>query len=181
MPKPSGGRKSAITVRGAWFPMPIEFLRSRACATLSPQALKMLIDLCAQMGPNARGNGDLTAAATILAPRGWTSAATRSAAVKELIDTGLLVITRMGNRRRCNLYAVTLWPMDCDFAKLDHGPGCYATDDWAGGPGRPLAAVPSAEAPASWSRLRKNEISVPATGQPTPVMNPPRVNLKRIA
>jgi hypothetical protein len=159
-------KKNSVNVRGAWLPMSLDFLRSRACAELSGLATKLMIDFCSQLGWNGKGNGDLTAAPAVLGARGWTSNASRLAALAELEAKGLLVITRHGNRRLCSLYAVTLWPMDCNFAKLDHGPGCYTTALWEQeqpenrGP-------PTAAAPAVWATpRRKNAKSGPAKGQP---------------
>ncbi len=166
-------KKGAVTVKGAWFAMPLEFLRSRACAELSPHAVKMLFDLCSSLGPNASGNGDLSVAPSIMLPRGWTSDATRMAAVQELLRADLLCVTRMGNRRQCALYAVTLWPLQCDLSKLEHGPGAFATDDWTK-TSVDRAERPTSDAPARWSRPRKNEMSVPAAGQLTRVMRPRR-------
>lgn len=94
-------KKNPVTVSGPWFAMPLEFVRSRACADLSPQACKMLVDLCAGLGPNARGNGDLSAAPGTMRPRGWTSTSGRVAALLELEFVGLIVITRRGCRGRC--------------------------------------------------------------------------------
>ena len=104
-------RKSAVTVRGPWIAMPLDFLRSRAWAELSPHAAKMLFDLCGGLGPNAKGNGDISAAPAIMRPKGWSSTATRVAALRELEDVGLIAVTKRGNRRVCTLYAVTLWPL----------------------------------------------------------------------
>lgn len=91
--------------------MPLDFLRSRAWAELSPHAAKMLFDLCGGLGPNAKGNGDISAAPAIMRPKGWSSTATRVAALRELEDVGLIAVTKRGNRRVCTLYAVTLWPL----------------------------------------------------------------------
>jgi hypothetical protein len=166
-------RKNPVTVSGPWFAMPLDFLQSRAWAELSPHAAKMLLDLCAGLGRNASGNGDLSAAPAVLQPKGWTSVATRVAALQELERVGLIVITRRGNRRKCNLYAVTLWPMDCDFTKLDHGPGAYSTSDWQRATPRG-AEKPTKDAPAVWRPLRENENSSPAKRQPSPDEYPPR-------
>ena len=146
-------RGNPVTVRGPWFAMPLDFLRSRACAELSPLALKMLMDLCSQFGWNAKGNGDLSAAPTILRARGWTGNGSRVAALQELEAAGLVVKTRQGNRKLCGLYACTLWPMDCDFTKLDHGPGCYSTADWEAARAG-AASTPTHGAPAKWQRAR---------------------------
>ena len=167
-------KKDAVTVDGPWVPMPLEFLSSRACAGLSPHALKMLIDLCGQLGPNARGNGDISAAPAKLNPKGWAkSNATRVAALDELVRAGLLCLTRQGDRRRCSLYAVTLWPMHCEFSKLDHGPGAYTTQDWRN-VSKDADKRPSVDNPVAWAGVRKNKKGAPATGQPSADMYPPR-------
>jgi len=176
--KDNGKRRKggAVTVTGPWVPVPLQFLASRTCASLSPVALKLLIDLCAQLGPNANGNGDLSAAPSVMRAKGWTSNATRKAALDELIAAKLVCVTRQGGRRQCSLYAVTLWPMACDFDKLDHGPGAYSVHDWRG-PRDEAAARPTDEKPATWATPRKNSLPCPATGQPHAVMTPPRGNL----
>lgn len=167
-------KKDGVTVSGPWLPMPLDFLASRACAGLSPHAIKMLIDMCGQLGPNARGNGDISAAQATLNPKGWAKRnATRVAALDELVRAGLLCLTRHGDRRRCSLYAVTLWPMHCDFSKLDHGPGSYTTQDWRN-VSKDGDKRPSAESPVTWAGVRKNKSGDPATGQPSPDMSPPR-------
>lgn len=169
-------KKSPVTVSGPWIPMPLDFLRSRACAELSPHAAKMLLDLCAGLGPNAKGNGDLSAAPAIMSPKGWPGTATRVAALQELEGAGLIAITKRGNRRDCTLYAVTLWPLQCDFSKLDYGPGAFTTSDWAS-VGAKQATPPTIEAPATWRQARKGEKkSSPATREPKPTMHPPRDN-----
>lgn len=176
-------KKNPVAVRGPWLPTPLDFLRSRACAALSPLASKLLMDLMAQLGPNARGNGDLSAAPAVLAPRGWSSNSTRVAALQELEAAGVLCVTRRGDRRRCTLYGITLFPMDCDREKLEVGPGAWGQNDWQG-PHGDLKGPPTAESPATWTRPRKrkpsmplcgkNESSEPATGQRPACMNPQR-------
>lgn len=173
----SGGKRrngEGVGVTGPWLAMPLQFLRSRACAELSPLALKLLLELCSQLGPKATGNGDLSAAPSVMRARGWTGNATRQAALDELIAAKLVCVTRQGGRRQCSLYAVTLWPMSCDFSKLDHGPGLYSVNDWRG-PKDEAASRPTAENPATWAAPRKNKLPCPATGEPKAVMTPPRV------
>lgn len=173
--------KGRVSVSGPWLAFPLDFLASRACNELSPHGIKMLIDLCAQMRAGGRGNGDLSAAPAIMRPKGWASDATRSAALKELEAAGIISITRHGDRKRCALYAITLWPLDCDFSKLEHGPGSYSTSDWQATPDR--RERPTLDAPAKWGRPRKTEKapvenanSHPAAGQPAGVIGPPRDN-----
>lgn len=148
--------KHGISVTGSWIPVPLDFLRSRACAELSPHALKLLFDLFAQLGPNATRNGDLSITFKTMRARGWTSKSSLLAAVDELTECGLVVKTRQGSRLDCNLFAVTLYPLNCDLSKLDVSPGAYRSTDYMGDGG--TQATPPGEAdPACWRRARKSE------------------------
>lgn len=166
-------KKHSIAVSGAWLPVPLEFLRSRACAELSPHAAKLLLDLMALLGPNATRNGDLSLAPKAMKARGWSGRETLRMAVAELLEHGLLAQTRQGSRRHCSLFALTLYPVNCDVDKLDvgAGPGSYTTQDWrAHGENAPAEANP-----AVWRRARKTVLLTsprdkvseirPATGQ----------------
>lgn len=148
----SRSKRNPVTVPGAWLPFSLELLKSRAFAELSPPALKLLMDLCAQLGMNAKHNGDLCAAWSLMQPRGWSSKTTLRAAMRELIAIGLVVETRHHDRRRCALYAVTLWPLDCDLSKLDVKPGCFSFHDWAATSTR--SEKPTPERPAKWKSAR---------------------------
>ena len=150
-------RKRGIAVTGAWLPMPLAFLRSRSCAELSTHGAKLLIDILARLGPNAARNGDISLAPQCMRERGWTSRATLSSAVKELERYGLIVKTKQGSRLDCNLFALTLFPMDCDFNKLDVGPGCYTSREWE----QAGLEAPSKEKPATWRHARKTVSDVP--------------------
>ena len=171
-------KKHSIAVHGAWLPVPLEFMRSRACAELSPHAAKLLLDLMALLGPNATRNGDLSLAPKAMKARGWSGRETLRMAVAELLEHGLLAQTRQGSRRDCSLYALTLYPVYCDVDKLDvgAGPGSYTTQDWrAHG-----EAAPTEANPAVWRRARKTVLLTsprdkvaeirPATGR-TPLKN----------
>jgi len=147
-------KKHGVAVSGSWLPVGLNFLKSRACAELSPHAAKLLIDLMSTLGPNATGNGDLSIAPKSLRVRGWTSRATLAAATKELMDAGLLVLTRQGSRTSCSLFAVAIYPLNCDIEKLDIRPGAYLTTDFAqNGKGE----APTEEAPANWKAARKTK------------------------
>lgn len=152
-------------------PVALEFLRSRACAELSPHAAKLLIDLLALLGPNATRNGDLSLSPRVMRARGWSGRETLRMAVAELLEHGLLAQTRQGSRRDCSLYALALYPVNCDIDKLDAGPGSYTTQDWkAHGDEAPTEANP-----ATWRRARKTVLDTsprdevpktcPATGR----------------
>ena len=152
-------KKRSIAVSGAWLPMPLEFLRSRASAELSPHAAKLMLDVFALLGPNAVGNGDLSLSPKTMNVRGWSGRSSLQSAVQELIEYGLLIKTRQGSRLDCSLFACTLFPMDCDLSKLDVKPGCYLTRDFAGPDGK-LVSKPTEEAPARWRRARKKSQTV---------------------
>ena len=166
-------KKRGIAVSGAWLPAPLAFLRSRACAELSPHAAKLLLDLMALLGPNATRNGDLSLSPKAMKARGWSGRETLRMSVAELLEHGLLAQTRQGSRLDCSLYALTLYPVNCDVDKLDigSGPGSYSAQDWrAHGDEAPTEAKP-----ATWRRARKTVLLTsprdevpeirPATGQ----------------
>jgi hypothetical protein len=147
-------KKELVTCLGAYNPLPLEFLRSRACAELSPHATKLLLDILSMMGPNGYRNGDISLAPKVMAKRGWTSRASLGAAIAELQDARLLVQTRQGGRLDCSLWALTLYVMDCDRKKLDVGAGQYERTDWMQvSPG--CAKPPIDSHPAIWKRARK--------------------------
>ena len=150
-------KRRGIAAVGPWLPLPLGFLRSRAAAELSPHATKLLLDALAQLGPNATRNGDLSFAPAEMRKRGWTSRSTLAAAVSELTDFGILACTRKGSRLSCSLYAITLFPLDCDLAKIDVRPGSYSCSAWATAGGDP----PTEASPAVWRRARKTELLAP--------------------
>lgn len=146
-------KKNGIAVSAPWLPMPLTFLRSRARAELSPHAAKLLLDVLAMMGPNATGNGDISLAPKLMNIQGWPGRQSLGAAVRELVDYGLLVQTRQGSRLDCSLYACTLFPIACDLRKLDIArPAHLASDYMCDGA---LASPPTIDKPAAWRRARK--------------------------
>jgi len=149
-------KKRSIAAQGQWLPVPIAFLRSRACAEMSPLAVKLFMDLLALLGPNCSRNGGLWISPKSLEVRGWSSRASLQEAVRELIEHGLLAVTRQGSRTVCRLYALTLYPLDCDQSKLDMGAGKYWHMEYEQGDRR-LSAPPSESDPAHWRRARKSK------------------------
>ncbi|NMG46579.1 hypothetical protein GO613_00450 [Azoarcus communis] len=166
------GKKRGIAITGSWLPLPLEFLRSRACAELSPHGIKLLIDFMAMLGPNATRNGDVSLAPKLMAVRGWSGRETLGAAVRELIDHGLLIQTRQGSRLDCSLFACTLYPMDCDLRKLDVGPGSYRVTDWMHGGA--LANPPTETNKAVWRHARKGASTGSRKAGKTQTVAPPR-------
>lgn len=167
-------KKRGVAVVGQWLPLPLDFVRSRACAELSPLAAKLMFDVLSMLGANASRNGDISLTPKLMKVRGWSGRQSLGAAARELVEHGLLAQTRQGSRLDCSLYACTLYPLDCDLRKLDVGPGSYRTTDYMGG-GAELAKPPTEAKPAVWRRARKTQtvapprdamgIERPATGQ----------------
>ena len=52
---------------------------------------------------------------------GWKSKDTLNKARQELVDGGLILLTRQGGLHRCSLYAVTFFAVDACDGKLDIG------------------------------------------------------------
>lgn len=153
-----GSRKHGIAVSGSWLPMPLEFLRSRACAELSTHGSKLLLDVLSMLGPNATRNGDISLTPKLMAVRGWSGRSTLNAAVQELEGHGLLVRTRQGGRLDCTLFALTLFPINCDVRKLDqHAVGSYTSRDFATAGATP----PTEQQPAAWRQARKTQSVAP--------------------
>ena len=147
--------KDRVAVDGDWVGVPVAFLESRACAELSPLGCKMLITMIGQLGANHRGNGRQDAHPDTLRAYGWSSTASARAAIRELIEAGLLVCTRQGRKGRVGLYGVSLFPMACRHDDLDVRPGAWTTRDWrerAGSDARPTVGQP-----AVWRRPRGAE------------------------
>ena len=151
-------KKHGIACTGPWVPVPLDFLRSRACAELSPHGAKLLLEVLASLSTNANRNGDISLAPSLMRVRGWTGRQTLNAAVRELEGHGLLFRTRQGSRLDCSLWACTLYPLACK-RPLDVRPGCFRlTDYMAGGD---LANPPTEQKPALWRRARKTQTLAP--------------------
>ncbi|MEN9416383.1 MAG: hypothetical protein RI988_3 [Pseudomonadota bacterium] len=154
MSKGAKPKRATVAVDGDWFGVPVGFFRSRACAELSPLAVKMLFTLMAQLRSNHFGNGRVDAHARTLKKYGWTSQMSAYAALRELEDAGLLVRTRRGFRGSVGLFGITLFPMHCESKGLEVGPGAWAASDWRKVPFSEEA--PTDSSPARWHRPRSS-------------------------
>ena len=90
---------------GTFILIPTDVLRSMAFRSLSTKAKALILDLGTQY--NGRNNGHLSAAWTLMRQQGWVSKQTLQAAQEELLDKGLLELSRQGGRHRCSLYGYT--------------------------------------------------------------------------
>jgi hypothetical protein len=121
------------TRTGKGFSMLIhEYFTSSEYAELSPRAVKALIDIYTQF--RGSNNGDLTAAWSVMAKRGWTSKDQLSKALRELLERGWLTVTRQGGfeggKHRPRLYAVTWLGIDYCDGKLDVQPHPAPSHAW---------------------------------------------------
>lgn len=102
---------------GGFAALPHCLLESQVYIGLSAYAVKLLNDMLAQY--KGFNNGDLCIAWSIMVKRGWKSRETLNKARKQLLSTELIQVSRYGDRRRPNLYALTFFAIDECGGKLD--------------------------------------------------------------
>jgi hypothetical protein len=116
-------------------------LKHPAFHALSGRACKALFYLASQY--NGHNNGDLQATIKLARKAGWKSSANLQLAILELEHLGFVVKSRQGGRNRCNLYALTWFPVDECGGKLEIPTSRVAPNDWRnGGTGRPQVGQP---------------------------------------
>ena len=118
------GRKS----NGWFFRFPVEVLDSPAYCGLSFKARALLLDIGAQYRGN--NNGDLAAPWSWMRARGWKSKDTLKRALDELLQAGMIELTRQGGLHCPNLYAVTWIGIDDCSGKLDAKPNPVPSNLW---------------------------------------------------
>lgn len=122
-PKHTGRRTSDTFVR-----LPHSMIRSPAFFALSGAAMKMLLFLAAQY--NGRNNGDLSATKAMVKEAGVCTTSKLGELLAQLEAAGFIVQTRHGNRKLCNLYALTWYGIDsCAGKGLEILPG-PPRNDW---------------------------------------------------
>lgn len=109
--KTKGRRES-----GGFLALPHAVLKTNDYIGLSTKSRSLLVDIALQY--NGRNNGDFTVALAFMRDRGWKRQATIVEAVKELLNSNLIIRTREGQfqnpHSRCALYAITWQPInDC--------------------------------------------------------------------
>ncbi len=107
------GRKNT----GSFARMPHQAINSKHYRNLSIKAQALLA--CANGRYFGGNNGDIDFTLKTMKKWGWSSNDTITKAKNELLEKGWLVLTRQGGRNKCNLYALTLWPIDECKGKLD--------------------------------------------------------------
>ena len=113
---------------GSYTGLPHAVLDSTAYTGLGFSARALLVDMARQL--NGRNNGQIHCVFSWLAKRGWTSKATVVKARAELLERGLLVLTRTGGLNMgASLYGLT-WLAIGDFTKLDISQRDYYLGRW---------------------------------------------------
>ena len=127
---------------GGFLPFRTDVLHSAALRNLSPYATKLLLDFASQW--KLGRNGDASAAfEKVMRARGWRSKATLNKALKELRDSGLIVMTRQGSLHQCSLYGLGWLAIDECGGKLDMKATMRPLNGWLDPP-KPLEnKVPS--------------------------------------
>ena len=121
-------RQKGRQTTGTFIMFPTEMLLHENFRTLSPRATKYVVDLASNY--NGRNNGDLSATFSQMKSRGWNSSDQLFKAKRELVDRGIIKISRQGGLNKCNLYALNWFQIDeCD-GKLDISPTQTAPKDW---------------------------------------------------
>ena len=93
------------------------FLHSEVSCKLSIRAKALILDLTMQY--TGRNNGDLIITWKYMKSRNWRSRGTLDSAKQELLDKGMIELTRQGGLGFASLYAVTWWPINECKGKLD--------------------------------------------------------------
>jgi hypothetical protein len=121
-------RAKGRQVSKSFVQFPHDLLNHDSFRTLTPRATKFLVDISAQY--NGRNNGDLCAPLSLMKKRNWNSSDQLFKAKREVEQRGLIRVARQGGLNRCNLYALTWFPInECD-GKLDVQPTSVAPNDW---------------------------------------------------
>lgn len=140
-------------VPGSYTPLPHALLDSVAFMGASDRAKAMLLELVRQH--NGRNNGQLQLSVGWLRKRGWTSTRAIQLAKAELLERGLVILTRSGGLNAGpDRYALT-WLNVTDYAGLDLKPGTFAPGAWRFADPPPVMSKRQPPPPESRTKKRK--------------------------
>ena len=111
--------------------LPHHVLNHENFRCLSPRATKLAIDIAVQY--RGSNNGDLCAPLSLMRDRGWNSSDQLDKAKKELVGKDVIRVARQGGLNKCNLYALTWFPIDECKGKLDIASTITAPGNWKTG------------------------------------------------
>jgi len=107
---------------------PHDVMEHETFMSLSPRATKLLMDIASQYRGN--NNGDLCAPFKLMKKRGWNSSDQLNRAKKELVSSGLVMVSRQGGLNKASLYALTWFSIDECNGKLDIQSTTLAPNNW---------------------------------------------------
>lgn len=113
---------------GTFLLLPHDLLDSKNFLALRGNAVKLLLDVARQF--NGTNNGDLCIAWSYMNQRGWRSKTTLYAALDQLLDYGLLMVTRHGGLNIPSLFALTWKPINLCQGKLEVPASSVAPGTW---------------------------------------------------
>lgn len=149
--KRHNGKRKGDSIGERFVGIPHSVVFSPGYVTLSPWAIKLLVDLGAQY--TGRNNGDLAAAWKLMQPRGWNSETTLNRCRRELVDAGFITEMRKGRRpNTCSLYALTWRPLNPN-PKHDFGPNGFEP--------RAYENIAAGAAPRGVKARRRGELPAP--------------------
>lgn len=118
------GRKET----GTFLRVPTAVLASLNFCGLSVKAKALLLDIGARY--NGFNNGDLAAPYSWMQARGWKSKDTLHRALKELLEAGMIELTRQGGLHGPSLYAFTWMAIEDCKGKPDVAATRVASGKW---------------------------------------------------
>lgn len=144
-PKWGGGQFAAL---------PHTVLKSAKFASLSPVAVKLMLDLLSQY--DGKNNGDLCAAYSVMQKRGWSSKSNLDRALKDLLAAKFVVVAEQGGRHKPTLYAITFYTIDeCldkkGISKHSLKPTSMPSNDW-------MQDIPAPDIKAAQTAKKKAQI-----------------------
>lgn len=93
--------------------LPHFVVRSPEFIRLDASAVKLFMHFAGQF--NGHNNGDFAIVENRYADAGFSGREAVQKAKKALLDSKFAVMTRQGHKRKCSLFALTIWPVDaCD-------------------------------------------------------------------
>jgi len=113
---------------GRFAGIPLACMDHENYISLSMPGKVLLMEFCRQY--NGYNNGDLTASFSLMNKRGFRSKGTLNRAIKELKKQDWILVSRIGGRHQCNLYALTFHAVNDCKGKLDIQPTITAPGTW---------------------------------------------------
>jgi hypothetical protein len=103
----TGKRSQYERIDGRYASVPFSVLNSTVYRQLNGGAVRLLLDLAMQY--NGGNNGKLVACDSYLRPLGWTSKASVSRSLNELLASGIITQTRQGRRAHIASWYALCW------------------------------------------------------------------------